>query len=160
MWVFAGFSGAAPSAPVVEEYQEAQAEAESEEINIEEDIEISSSSHIRDLITFNIFEDIGRAKALLREQRCGFQIVRATKTVKVKGRRGKVKYRKVALKPQLGEFTILVAILNVKNRSIRILRVHPRLGLRADGVLVEPGKSNGVNTKFTIVYPEHQSCLP
>jgi hypothetical protein len=59
---------------------------------------------------------------------------------------------------ELGEFTILLAIEDVKSRNIRVVRVHPRFGANAEGITVEPGKSNGVNTRFT-VYPEHNIVL-
>jgi hypothetical protein len=132
-------------------------EGEPEELNVEESIEIAPSTGVRDRIDFNIFEDIVRAKALLGEQRCGFQVMRVKKTKPKKGRKGKKWFS--TQRAELGEFTILVAIENVKTRGIRILRVHPKLGCKSDGVLVEAGKSNGVNTKFNIVYPEHHIVL-
>lgn len=136
-----------------------------EEINVEESVEFGPPAGVRDQITFNIFEDIVRAKALLGEQRCGFQVAKGkAKKVKVKkSRKGKKGYkvRTVfrAQKAELGGFTILVAIENVKTRAIKIVRVHPKLGGKSDGIVIEPGKSNGVNTKFNIVYPEQHIVL-
>jgi hypothetical protein len=118
-------------------------EEEFEEINVEESIEFTSSPETRDLIQFNIFEDIARAKNLLETKKCGFQVVKTKK--------GK--------KNELGEFTILLAVEDVKTRNIRVVRVHPKHGGTSDGVVVEPGKSNGVNTKFIIRYPEHHIVL-
>jgi len=118
-------------------------EDEVEELNVEESVEFTSSPQTHDLITFNIFEDIAVAKDALEKRKCGFQVV--------KKKKGK--------KNELGDFSILLAIENVKTREIKIIRVHPRLGANSDGVVVEPGKSNGVNTKFTIVYPEHHIVL-
>lgn len=118
-------------------------EDEYEEVNVEESIEFTSSFQTQDLITFNIFEDIARARDLLERKKCGFQVV--------KKKKGK--------KNELGDFSILLAIENVKTRDIKVIRVHPRLGANSDGVVVEPGKANGVNTKFTIVQPEHHVVL-
>jgi hypothetical protein len=118
---------------------------EFEEVNVEESIEFTSSSKSHDLIKFDIFEDIARAKDLLERRQCGFKV----KVIKSKKGR----------KSELGEFSILLAIENLKTRDIRVIRVHPRLGANSEGIVVEPGKSNGVNTKFTIVYPEHHIVL-
>lgn len=131
---FAGSSSAFMASSIEDEY---------EEINVEESIEFTSSSQTQDLITFNIFEDIARARDLLERKKCGFQVI--------KKKKGK--------KNELGDFSILLAVENVKTRDIKVIRVHPRLGANAEGVVVEPGKANGVNTKFTIVQPEHHVVL-
>ena len=112
-------------------------------MNVEESVEFTSSPQTRDLITFNIFEDIAMAKDALEKRKCGFQVVKTKK--------GK--------KNELGDFSILLAIENVKTREIRVVKVHPRLGVNSEGVIIEPGKSNGVNTKFTIVQPQHHIVL-
>jgi len=148
------FSHSLPSSVhAVESY-----ENEEEETDLEDSIEFASPSDLHDIINFNIFEDIVRAKELLEKMRCGFTVVRGQKTIKV--RKGK-KVKKVTVKGrnELGEFTILLAIENLKNRDIQVIRVHPKLGARTEGAVVEPGRSNGVNTKFTIVYPEHHIVL-
>jgi hypothetical protein len=119
------------------------AEEDFEEINLEESIEISPSSDSQDVIKFNIFEDIARAKELLEKRKSRFQTVKTKKGKKI----------------ELGEFTILLAVEDVKSRTIRVIRVHPKLGGTSEGIVVEPGKSNGVNTKFTITYPEHHIVL-
>ncbi len=154
---------------------------------IEESFEFMAPSKTRDLITFNIFEDIEKARALLEPMQCGFTVVsvktviKSTRTPKLKrSSRSKsgVKSKKakriskgktkrhvkkgrhiIRTRRELGEFNILLAIEDVKTRVIRIVKVHPKLGATAEGVLIEPGKSNGVNTKFTIVYPEHHVVL-
>ena len=134
-----------------------------EEVNVEESVEFAPSKGARDQIDFNVFEDIARAKALLGEQRCGFQVVQAKKPKVIKVRKGKkwVKVKKggKGQRAELGAFAILVAIENVKTRRIKIVRVHPKLGGKSDGIVIEPGKSNGVNTKFNIVYPEQHIVL-
>ncbi len=140
---------------------------ETEEANIEDSIEFASSSESHDAINFNIFEDIARAKELLENEKCGFQIVRTKKVIKeVKTRKSKKgkKPKKIVLtktikKTELGEFNILLAIENVKDRRIQIVSVHPKFGAKTENAVVEPGKSNGVNTKFTITYPEHHIVL-
>ncbi|MCX5817252.1 MAG: transglycosylase SLT domain-containing protein [Proteobacteria bacterium] len=148
-------------------------EDEVEEVNVEDSIEFTSSSELHDMINFNIFEDIIRAKALLEKEQCGFQVVKSRKIVKSKkvvkskktvkgkkdGRGKKANKPKTVEKNELGEFTILLAIENVKTRDIQVVRVHPTLGAQSEGVVVERGKSNGVNTKFTIVYPEQHVVL-
>ncbi|MCX5813224.1 MAG: transglycosylase SLT domain-containing protein [Proteobacteria bacterium] len=148
-------------------------EDEVEEVNIEDSIEFESPSELREIINFNIFADISRAKEMLENMTCGFKVVKMTKTEKVKkpikgkkpkkrlkGKKGKTitKVRKDRSN-ELGDFTILLAIENLKNRDIQVVRIHPKFGARSEGVVIEPGKSNGVNTKFTIVYPEHHIVL-
>ncbi len=123
-------------------------ESEVEEVNVEESIEFSSPPVSPDVINFDIFEDIARARELLDGKRCGFQVV--------KSKKGKGKKKE---KVELGEFTILLAIENVKTREIQVVRVHPKFGAKSNGLVIEPGKSNGVNTKFTITYPEHHIVL-
>jgi len=149
-------------------------EVEVEEVNIEDSIEFESSMKLDEIINFNIFDDISRAKDLLENMTCGFQVVKTAKYVKVKkqvkgkklkkgskGNKGKTVIVRVkkGVKNELGNFNILVAIENLKNREIQVIKVHPKLGARSKGVVIEPGKSNGVNTKFTIVYPEHHIVL-
>jgi len=150
---------AAPSRADIDE----EDETAPEEINVEESVEFGPSTGTHGPITFNVFEDIARAKGLLTEQRCGFQVLRPRKPKVKKVRKGK-KWVKIlkGSRPQraeLGGFTILVAIESVKTRGIKIVRVHPKLGGRADGIVIEPGKSNGVNTKFNIIYPEQHIVL-
>ena len=133
-------------------------ESAAEEIDIEESIEFVPSPGTPELINFDIFEDIAKAKALLGQKVCGFHVVQSKKQKKTgKGK----KKRTVTLfgKKELGEFTILLAVLNVKTRSIEIVKVHPKLGGKSANVTVEPGKPNGVNTRFRIVYPEHHVVL-
>jgi len=148
-------------------------EDELEEVNVEDSIEFTSSSELPGMINFNIFEDIDRAKALLEKEQCGFRVVKSKQAAKskrvakskkeVKGKKGgkgkKANNPKTIEKNELGEFTILLAIENVKTRDIQIVRIHPKLGAKSEGVVIEPGKSNGVNTKFTIVYPENHIVL-
>ena len=131
---------------------------EVDETDIEESIEFTSPPDSHDVINFNIFEDIARARELLDKMSCGFKVVRSKKVVKVK--KGK-KVRNVTRwgRNELGEFTILLAVENLKNREIQVIRVHPKLGARTQGAIVEPGKSNGVNTKFTIIYPQRHVVL-
>jgi hypothetical protein len=159
-----------------------------EEINVEDSIEFAPSSGLHDLIDFDIFEDIAKARALLEERGCGFQAVTVKKVVtskktviskkqktsrkqhvskkkatskkerKAQKGKGQAKGRVVETR-ELQDFSILLAILNVKTRGIEIVKVHPKLGGRSENVVVEPGKSNGVNTKFRIVYPEHHVVL-
>ncbi|MDR2018890.1 MAG: transglycosylase SLT domain-containing protein [Syntrophobacterales bacterium] len=134
-----------------------------EEINVEESVEFGPSSEAHVEIGFNIFEDIARARGLLGEQRCGFKLAK-TKRLKVKKvLRGKKLVRLLrgngGQRPELGGFTILIAIENVKTREIKIVRVHPRLGGKSGGIVIEPGKSNGVNTKFNIIYSEQYIVL-
>lgn len=114
-----------------------------EEVDVEESIEFAAPPQSKEIINFDIFEDIARAKELLEKKRCGFQVVSSRKEKK----------------KRLGEFTILLAIENVKTRQIQVVKVHPRLGVKSEGIVVEPGKANGVNTKFTILYPEHHIVL-
>ena len=113
------------------------------DVNVEESIEFIPLSDSHDVIKFNIFEEIARARELLEKKQCGFQTVKAKKGKKI----------------ELGEFTILLAVKDIKTRDIRVIRVHPKLGSTSEGIVVEPGKSNGVNTKFTITYPEHHIVL-
>ncbi len=129
-----------------------------EETEIEESIEFAPSSNVRDFITFDVFEDIARARALLEGKKCGFQVVKVRTKTKSQKKKGKKKV-KWGERNELGEFSILLAIEDVKTREIQVVRVHPKLGARSDGVVVEPGKSNGVNTKFVITYPEHHIVL-
>lgn len=114
-----------------------------EEENVEDLIEFTSPSGSYDVIRFNIFEDIARAKELLEKKQCGFQTIKSKK-----GR-----------KNDLGEFTFLLTIENVKTRDIRVIRVHPKHGANSDGIVVKPGKCNGVNTRFTILCPENHIVL-
>jgi hypothetical protein len=111
---------------------------------------------------------------MLENMTCGFKVVKVAKYEKVKkqvkgkkskkgskGSKGKtiiVKVKK-GVKNELGDFNILLAIENLKTRKIQVVTVHPKFGARAEGVAIDPGKSNGVNTKFTIVYPEHHIVL-
>ena len=131
-------------------------EDEAEEIAVEDSIEFSSPSQSHAAINFNIFEDIARARAILEKQNAGFQVVRLKK--EKKSRKGKKKTEKRE-QNVLGEFTILLAIEDVKTREIRVVKVHPKFGAKSDNIIVEPGKSNGVNTKFTILYPEDHVVL-
>jgi len=114
-----------------------------EEVNIEDSIEFTSTSEFDNMIKFDIFEDIVKAKELLEKRHCGFQTVRLKKRKKI----------------ELGEFTILLAVEDVRTREIRVMRVHPKHGGSLEGIVVEPGKSNGVNTKFSVTYPEHNIVL-
>ncbi len=141
-------------AQTVDDYDEA-------ETDFEESIEFESPSGARDIIDFDIFEDIARARARLEKMSCGFTVVRSKTVKKVRtGKKGK-KWKQVVRygKPELGSFTILLAVENVKTRDIRVIRVHPRLGGRTESAIIEPGKANGVNTKFTIISPEHHVVL-
>lgn len=142
----------------------AQDATDEPETELEESIEIFSPIGKRDTINFNIFEDMARARAMLEKATCGFKVVRPKTVKKVKvGKKGKKgqRYKTVVTygKPQLGEFTILLAVENVPTREIKIVRVHPRLGARAENAIIEPGKANGVNTKFTIISQEHHIVL-
>ncbi|MCX5806966.1 MAG: transglycosylase SLT domain-containing protein [Proteobacteria bacterium] len=143
------------------------------EVNIEDSIEFEPPSETHEIINFNIFDDIARAKEMLGNMTSGFKVVKITKTEKIKnpvkgkkskkGRKGKER-KKVAkvrksIRNELGNFTILLAVENLKNRDIQVVKVHPKLGAKTESVIIEPGKSNGVNTKFTIVYPEHHIVL-
>ena len=134
-----------------------QEEDEPEEAAVEDSIEFTSPVQSHDFINFNIFEDIAKARALLEKQKAGFEVVRIKKEKKSK--KGKKKRIEKFERTALGEFHILLAIENVKTREIQVVRVHPKLGARSGNIIVEPGKSNGVNTKFTIVYPEHHVVL-
>lgn len=149
-------------------------EIEAEEVNIEDSIEFESPSKLHEIVNFNIFEDINRAKEMLENMSCGFKVVKTAKYVKVKkqvkgkkskkgskGRKAKTVIVRVkkGVKNELSDFNILLAIENLKSREIQVVKVHPRLGARSKDVIVEPGKSNGVNTKFTILYPEQHIVL-
>jgi hypothetical protein len=175
-------SSASPHLPTsTPEVEYDETEDDEEDQAVEESIEFASPSKTRDLITFDIFEDIARARALLEPMKCDFTVVSVMSAVnsksiakkksgakskkvkkKVKGKskgRTKKSQKRVIVRRELGDFTILLAVEDVKTREIQVVRVHPKLGGRSKGVLVEPGKSNGVNTKFTIVYPEHHVVL-
>lgn len=126
--------------------------------DIEETIEFSSPSDSHEIINFNIFEDIARARKMLEKRQCGFKVVSSKKVIKVK--KGKKVIRVVKRgRNELGAFTILLAVENLKNRDIQIIRVHPKFGSRTKDAVVEPGRSNGVNTKFTILYPQRHIVL-
>lgn len=149
------------STPLYAQLSDADEEIETD---LEESIEITSPVGKRDNINFNIFEDIARARAMLERADCGFKVVRikSVKKIKVgkKGKKGQKYKTQVAYgKPELGEFTILLAVENVPTREIKIVKVHPKLGARSENAVIEPGKSNGVNTKFTIISQEHQIVL-
>ncbi|MDD3846961.1 MAG: transglycosylase SLT domain-containing protein [Syntrophorhabdaceae bacterium] len=131
---------------------------EDTETDMEEAIEFESSPGDRDLINFDIFEDIARARARLEEMSCGFTVVRPRIVKKVKsGKRWRTRVTRG--KSELGSFTILLAVLNLQNREIQVIRVHPKLGARSDRTVIEPGRANGVNTRFTILSPEHHVVL-
>ncbi len=130
----------------------------------EESIEITSPIGKRDDINFNIFEDIARARAMLERAQCSFKVVRPkiVRKIKVKrkGKKGYTYRTHVSYgNPSLGDFSILLAVENVTTREIKILRVHPRLGARSENKVIEPGKANGVNTKFKIISEEHHIVL-
>jgi hypothetical protein len=114
-----------------------------EEINIEESIEFAPASETHNIIKFNIFEDIAKARELLEKSRCGFRTIRLKKGKKI----------------ELGEFTVLLAVEDIRTREILVVRAHPRRGGLTKTIVVEPGKSNGVNTKFTVTYPENNIVL-
>ncbi|MDD3473781.1 MAG: hypothetical protein AB7Y74_08345 [Syntrophorhabdus sp.] len=59
----------------------------------------------------------------------------------------------------MGEFTILLAVEDIRTREIRVVSAHPKHGDSTKTIVVEPGKSNGVNTKFTVTYPENNIVL-
>ena len=153
-----------PSVPCFAETADGYDDAETD---FEESIEFESPSAIRDIIDFDIFEDIARARERLEKMTCGFTVVRPKTVRKVKivkkGKKGKktTQWKTVVTygKPELGSFTVLLAVENVKTREIQIIRAHPKLGGRTDRAIIEPGKANGVNTKFTITSPEHHVVL-
>jgi len=118
-------------------------EKDFDETNVEESIEFTPTSETHNIIQFNIFEDIAKAREILEKKQCRFQTIRVKK-----GKR-----------QELGEFTILLALEDIATRKIRVVKVHPELGGTSEGIIVEPGKSNGVNTKFTIKSPEHHIVL-
>jgi len=158
----------------VAEINEDGVEEVNEEVNIEDSFEFAPPSETHEIINFNIFDDIARAKEMLENMTCSFKVVKTAKYEKVKkqikgkkskkgskGKKGKtiiVKVKK-GVKNELGDFNILLAIEDLKTRKIQVVTVHPKLGARSEGVAIDPGKSNGVNTKFTIVYPEHHIVL-
>ena len=153
-----------PLFPSLPSFAETADDYEDAETDFEESIELESPSGARDVIDFDIFEDIARARARLEKMSCGFTVVRPKTVKKVRtGRKGKKgrKWKQVVTygKPELGSFTILLAVENVKTREIQVIKVHPRLGGRTDRAIIEPGKANGVNTKFTITSPEHHVVL-
>ncbi len=133
-------------------------EDEAEDTAVEDSIEFTSPVESHDLINFNIFEDIAKARALLEKQKAGFEVVRIKKEKKSKKGK-KRKKTEIIARASLGEFSILLAIENVKTREIQVVKVHPKLGAKSDNIVIEPGRSNGVNTKFTIIYPEHHVVL-
>lgn len=92
---------------------------------------------------FNISEDIAKAKEILNGKHAPFHIK--------KPKKGK--------SAELNDFTIIVAIADVRTRDIPIAKVYPTLGGTSGGIVGQPGKSNGVNTSFTIIYPEHHIVL-
>jgi len=153
-----------PLFPSLPSFAETADDYEDAETDFEESIELESPSGARDVIDFDIFEDIARARARLEKMSCGFTVVRPKTVKKVRtGRKGKKgrKWKQVVTygKPELGSFTILLAVENVKTREIQVIKIHPRLGGRTDRAIIEPGKANGVNTKFTITSPEHHVVL-
>lgn len=155
LFVLPPFHAPVPSSAQTAEDAEGHEDGDMED---EDSIEFQSPAGERDLINFDIFEDISRARARLEKMSCGFKVVRS-KTVKrvKKGKRWKTQV--TWGKSELGGFTILLALLNVQNREIQVVRVHPRLGARSERGVIEPGKANGVNTKFTILYPERHVVL-
>lgn len=176
-----GFYPYASFSYVIETVDEDETEEieEIEEINVEDSIEFFSSSEMRDKINFNIFEDIERAKRLLDDEHCDFNVVKLKQVVRTKkvgktktvaktkkapkAKKGvkskKASKQKTIERSELGEFNIILAIEDIKTREIKIVKVHPKFGTRSEGVIIEPGKPNGVNTKFTIVYPEQHIVL-
>ena len=52
-------------------------------MNVEESVEFTPSPQTRDLITFNIFEDIAVARDALEKRKCGFQVVKTKKGKKM-----------------------------------------------------------------------------
>lgn len=119
------------------------AEKDFDQTNLEESIEFTPTSESHDIIKLNIFKDIARAREILEKKQCRFQ------TIKVK--KGK--------RQELGEFNILLAVEDISTRKISLVKVHPELGGKSEGIVVEPGNSNGVNTKFTITSPGHHVVL-
>jgi hypothetical protein len=136
-------SGAVPSFLASHAVITGTTEKDFEDTNIEESIEFSPTSESHTIIKFNIFEDIARAREILEKKQCRFQTIRVKK-----GKR-----------QELGEFTILLAVEDITTGKIRVVKVHPKLGGTSEGIVVEPGKSNGVNTKFTITSPAHHIVL-
>lgn len=114
-----------------------------EEVNIEESIEFAPTSESHNIIKFNIFEDIAKARELLEKRRCGFRTIKLKKGKKI----------------ELGEFTILLAVEDIRTREVLVVRAHPKHGGSTGTIVVKPGKSNGVNTKFTVTYPENNIVL-
>ncbi len=105
LFVLVSFHTPVPSCAQTAEDSEGYEDGDGD-MEVEDSIEFQSPAGERDLINFDIFEDISRARARLEKMSCGFNVVRS-KTVK-KVKKGKRWKTQVKWKRRTRWFTILL----------------------------------------------------
>jgi hypothetical protein len=106
--------------------------------------------------SFDIREDIKKAKELLGSRRSGYTVSIEKATVLVRGRRGRMRVKVV--KRRIIEPAFLLAVENLNERKLSLVR-YTRSGCQTRGFDVVKIRSNGVASRFEIRYPENMAVL-
>ncbi|KKQ14430.1 MAG: hypothetical protein US30_C0004G0067 [Candidatus Moranbacteria bacterium GW2011_GWF2_36_839] len=122
-------------------------------------------------VDFDILADIDKARLLLEGNEAGFTLGRkelykfkdckVQKKVPIKKRKGKFKIVTVKGKckqtwtvPYLKDYNVLLAVENVNERIIKLIRIPAKGKGLVKGFGIDRGNPNGVNTEFEVTHPE------
>ncbi|HEX8974444.1 MAG TPA: transglycosylase SLT domain-containing protein [Patescibacteria group bacterium] len=100
-------------------------------------------------VDFDVMSDITRAQKMLEDWDAGYYI--GERTVH-NGKAGKS--RKEWKTQRLEDFNVLLAVENIADRKIEIIKLQQKGKQAPKGFAISSGKSNGVNTAFDVVYPD------
>ena len=105
---------------------------------------------------FDIREDIGKARELLKQKKAGYTVRIEKTTMLVTHRRGRTR-RKVVNK-RIVEPVFLLAVEDLRERNLKLVRFTKR-GCETKGFDVIKTRSNGVGSRFQVRYPKNMAVL-
>jgi hypothetical protein len=110
----------------------------------------------RSEVPFDIRDDIRKAQELLSRHQSGHTTRFETTTVPVRNRKGKIRQKTVRRK--IIEPVFLLAVEDLKKRSVRLVRFTAR-GCETPGYDIAMVRNNGVGSRFEVRYPENMAVL-
>ena len=105
---------------------------------------------------FDIRDDIRKAQEFLKNKRSGYTVAVERSVVRVTNRHGRT--RKKVVKKRIVEPVFLLAVEDLKERNLRLVRFTGR-GCETDGFDVIMARHNGVGSRFEIRHPKDMAVL-
>lgn len=105
---------------------------------------------------FDIREDIRKAQDFLERCRSGYTVKVETAKVRMRGRHGRV--REKIVKKRIVEPAFLLAVEDLKNRSLHLVRFTSD-GCETAGFDVIMTRNNGVGSRFEVRHPDNMAVL-